>query len=65
MLPVAQLTLGLLTVLAQDHFYSDFCGLPSILQTQAMSMLMICAALRCGKAFGTAKFDEQRTRRLV
>jgi hypothetical protein len=23
------------TVLAQDHFYSDSCGLPSIFQTQA------------------------------
>ena len=29
------------TVLAQDHFYSDFCGLPSIFQTQAEPMLMI------------------------
>ncbi len=38
------------TVLAQDHFYSDFCGLPSTTQTQAKSMLMM-DPLRCLEGF--------------
>ena len=63
--PLHRLATDLSTVLAQDHFYSDFCGLPSILQTQAISMLMNIAALRCGKAFGSTKVDEQRTWCLV
>ena len=37
------------TVLAQDHFYSDLCCLPSTCQTQALSMGMTAVAVPCGR----------------
>ena len=39
------------TVLAQDHFYSDFCGLPSIFQTQAELMFIIDNVFCCESIF--------------
>ena len=45
------------TVLAQDHFYSDFCCLPSTCQTQASSMAMICWQ-RQGEGVCTQQVDD-------
>ena len=48
---------GSSTVLAQDHFYSDFCCLPSTCQTQASSMAMICWQ-RQGEGVCTQQVDD-------